>query len=101
MKTSSSLALALLALVAAVLPSTVSTAGESPKPYAGSAAFEKLKSLAGTWQGETDMGKGPMPVTVQYRVISNGSAIEERLFADTPMEMITIYHEEGGKPALT
>ena len=76
-------------------------AGEAPKPYVGSAEFEKLKTLAGSWQGTTDMGKGPMPINVQYRVVSGGSAVEERLFADTPAEMVTIYHDQNGKLSLT
>jgi hypothetical protein len=75
--------------------------GESMKPYTGSAEFEKLKTLAGTWKGTTDMGKGPVTVMAQYRVVSGGSAVEERLFADTPKEMITIYHDQDGKLALT
>ena len=60
-----------------------------------------MKSLAGTWKATVDMGGGPMPVTAQYRVTSGGSAVEERLFADTPKEMITIYHDRNGKLALT
>lgn len=76
-------------------------AGEPSKPYTGSAELEKIKSLAGTWRGTTDMGKGPTDITVQYRVVSGGSAVEERLFADTPMEMITIYHDQDSRLALT
>ena len=90
-----------LAVLAVVTAAINALAGEPSKPYVGSAEFEKLKSLAGTWQGSTDMGKGPMQITAQYRVTSGGSAVEERLFADTPMEMVTIYHEQNGKPALT
>lgn len=75
--------------------------GENMKPYTGSPELEKLKALAGTWKGTTDMGKGPVPITAKYRVISNGSAVEERLFADTPKEMVTIYHDKDGKLALT
>ena len=77
------------------------SAEDAPKPYVGSPEFEKLKTLAGTWTGTMTMGKDPMPITAQYRVISGGSAVEERLFADTPMEMVTIYHDEKGKLALT
>jgi hypothetical protein len=91
--------LALLGLLLAAGLNTI--AGEPVKPYTGSAEFEKLKSLAGTWQGSTDMGDGPMQITAQYRVVSGGSAVEERPFADTPMEMVTIYHEQDGRPALT
>src|SRR5436189_2634538 len=90
-----------LTLLAVCAAAATAFAGEPSKPYVGSAEFEKLKTLAGTWQGTTDMGKGPMQIQVQYRVVSGGSAVEERLFADTPMEMITIYHDQDGKVALT
>ena len=98
MKTKSCIPLLLAAFAATTL--TI-LAGEPAKPYVGSAEFEKMKTLAGTWRGTTDMGQGPMPITVHYRVISGGSAVEERLFADTPMEMVTIYHDKDGKLSLT
>lgn len=91
----------ILPSLAALAASFSLFAGELSKPYVGSAEFEKMKTLAGTWQGTTDMGKGPMPITVKYRVTSGGSAVEERLFADTPMEMVTIYHDRDGRLALT
>lgn len=84
-----------------VLCAAACFAGEPMKPYTGSTEFEKLKTLAGTWKGTTDMGKGPETVVAQYRVVSGGSAVEERLFVDTPKEMITIYHDQDGKLALT
>lgn len=84
-----------------VTAALTASAQDAPKPYVGSPEFEKLKTLAGTWTGTMTMGKDPMPITAQYRVISGGSAVEERLFADTPMEMVTIYHDEKGKLALT
>jgi len=77
------------------------TAGESSKTYTGSAEFEKIKTLAGDWQAKADIGQGPMTVTTQYRVIAGGSAIEERMFANTPKEMVTLYHEKDGRLVLT
>jgi len=71
------------------------------KNYQGSPEFERMKALVGTWKGKTDMGQGPMEMTVEYRVISGGSAIEERIFAGTPKEMVTMYHDKNGKLALT
>ena len=76
-------------------------AAEHDKVYKGSPEFERMKSLAGTWKGKADMGQGPMEMTVEYRVISGGSAVEERIFAGTPKEMVTIYHDKNGKLALT
>src|SRR2546429_1329640 len=75
---------------------------EQPEtPYQGSAEFERLKTLVGSWKGRTDMGQGPMDFTVEYRLVSGGSAIEERIFAGTPKEMVTMYHDKSGKLALT
>jgi hypothetical protein len=76
-------------------------AGEPMKQFHGSHEFERMKSLVGTWKGNADMGQGPMEMTVEYRLISGGSAIEERIFAGTPNEMVTLYYERGGKLALT
>src|SRR2546421_3663647 len=76
-------------------------ADQAAKPFHGSPAFEKMKTLVGTWKGKTDMGQGPTEITVEYRLVSGGSAIEERVFAGTPKEMVTMYHEKNGKLALT
>jgi len=48
-----------------------------------------------------DMGNGPMDISVEYRVVAGGSAVEERTFADTPMEMVSMYHDKEGKLAMT
>jgi hypothetical protein len=87
--------------VSVLVFTSVSLAGPMKEPYIGSKEFEKMKSLAGTWTGEMDMGRGPQPLTVEYRVVSGGSAIEERTFAGTPMEMVTMYHDKGGRLAMT
>ncbi len=76
-------------------------ADDQPKPKQGSAEFEKMKTLVGTWKGTTDMGQGPVELTVQYRVLAAGSVVEERVFAGTPNEMVTMYFDRDGKLALT
>ena len=76
-------------------------AGEPEKPKQASPEFERLKTLVGTWQGKTDMGQGPIDMTVQYRLLAAGSVLEERVFAGTPNEMVTMYYDKGGKLALT
>jgi hypothetical protein len=76
--------------------------GAAPKAdYQGSKEFEKLKSLAGQWTGTMKSDKGDTPFNAEYRVVSGGSVVEERLFAGTPKEMITMYNDKGGKVALT
>ncbi len=78
-----------------------SQADQADKPHQASAEFERLKTLVGTWKGKTDMGQGPMEFRVEYRLVAGGSVIEERIFAGTPKEMVTMYHDQHGKLALT
>jgi hypothetical protein len=61
------------------------------------AAFDKLKTLAGTWEATTQKGK----VTTTYEVVSNGSAILERLQVPGETEMVTVYNLDGNKLVLT
>jgi hypothetical protein len=77
------------------------TAGESETSKRPSPEFERLKTLVGTWQGKTDMGQGPIDMTVNYRLLAGGSVLEERVFAGTPNEMITMFYDKDGKLALT
>jgi hypothetical protein len=76
-------------------------ASEPGKPKPASPEFERLKTLVGTWKGKTDMGQGPIEMTAQYRLLAGGSVLEERVFAGTPNEMLTMYYDQGGKLALT
>jgi hypothetical protein len=74
---------------------------ETSKSRQFSPEFERLKSLVGTWQGKTDMGQGPIEMTIQYKLLAGGNVLEERAFEGTPHEMVTMYYEQGGKLALT
>lgn len=76
-------------------------AEEPAKSKPSSPEFERMKTLVGTWQGKTDMGQGPIDLTVQYRLLAAGSVVEERVFAGTPNEMVTMYFDKDGKLALT
>lgn len=96
MKTKLASLLALVVLSAATL-----TAGEAPQPKPASPEFTKLKTLVGTWTGKTDMGQGPVDITIEYRLIAAGSVLEERCMVGTPNEMVTMYYDQGGKLALT
>ena len=77
------------------------TAAETEKPKSGSPEFERMKTLVGNWTGKVDMGQGPVDMTMQIRLLAGGSVIEERVFAGTPNEMVTMYYDQGGKLALT
>ncbi len=76
-------------------------AEEHPAPYVGSAEFERLKALAGTWKGIHKMGEKEEPTVVEYAVTSNGSAVLEKFSPGTPHEMISVYHDNKGKLSMT
>ncbi len=73
---------------------------EHPAAPKGSAELERLKGLAGTWEGKTEKNKEGMTV-VTYAITGGGSAVEEKIMPGTPMEMTTVYYDEGGKLAMT
>ncbi len=70
---------------------------EEHKPYVGSKAFEHMKQLVGTWEGTRDTGKGQEKITARYKLTSGGSALIETVFEGTPMEMVTVYHDDSNK----
>jgi len=79
-------------------------AADAPKTEAAKPAspeFERMKTLVGSWTGKTDMGQGPIDIKLDYRLIAGGTVLEERCFAGTPQEMVTMYYEKDGKLAMT
>lgn len=54
--------------------------------------FDQLKALKGTWTGASPEG----PMTVEYDVIANGSAVMETMFKGTPAQMVSMYYLDGG-----
>lgn len=77
-------------------PSTVTPASATD----GKAAFERLKALAGDWEGHVTTPDGP-PARVEFRLAGNGSALVERLFPGTTHEMVSVYHLAGSDLVLT
>ena len=87
----------LVALSLGMMMAAGARAADAPK------AFEPLKKLAGTWQGNAKMGPGQqaMPVTIVYELTAGGSAVLERLFPGTPHEMISVYTADGDSVVMT
>jgi hypothetical protein len=73
------------------------TAGAGPADGNNSAqAFERLTSLAGTWEASTPRGK----VTTTYELVSGGSVLLERLEMGGKDPMVTTYHLDGRRLVL-
>ncbi len=66
----------------------------SAEPVTDTAAFAKIKNLAGSWRATKPMpGMGKM--RVNYRVIAGGSAVQETAFPGWKNEMVSLFHLDG------
>jgi len=85
--------LALVNSVGAAEKDSKAKKNDSKQAKQAKAIFEKIKSLSGDWIATKGEHKGK--VTLSVRVIAGGSAVVEREFPGSPMEMITVYHMDG------
>jgi hypothetical protein len=60
--------------------------------------FETMKSLVGEWMGTSMDGK---PAMVTYTLVSDNSALMERLAMGGESEMVTMYHPDGDHLMMT
>jgi len=91
-----------LFIVLAALLVTPAFAAESGKehssPIVGPPAFERLKALAGAWEG---VGEGMEHCTTSFELLSNGSALMERLSLMAGVVMVNLYHPDGDAVVMT
>lgn len=92
-----------LTAVAALGLSAAWGAGETMPPRAPvNATFQRMKALVGDWKGTTHDGKSG---SVSYTLVSDGSALMERLKATGPNgegeEMISMYAPDGDGVMMT
>jgi hypothetical protein len=78
------LSLALLS-VAVALPILAATSHSA-------AAFKKLQSLAGEWEGKDEHG---MEAKTKFQVLASGTAVMETLAVSGMEEMVTLYSLDG------
>lgn len=89
-------ALSLVLLLAVLALVAVQAQGEKASVVAQTAEWQKLKTLAGQWEGFAEAGPGKqVPATVEVRMTGDGSAIMHVLGKDTPHEMVTMIHPDG------
>jgi len=85
-------------LVAVAVVTVVGLAQQQNPPVQSSgsgAAFDRLKLLAGEWEGKLNEGGKEIPATTSYRLVSDGSVVMNVLAAGTPHEMVTMFHMDG------
>ena len=89
----------MMMLVTFVAVGSMSFAGSAMKPIIKTIPnFEKMKSLMGEWEGKSTDGSS---ATVLYTLVSNNSALMERLAMGGESEMITVYHPDGDRLMMT
>ena len=80
----------LVALTAAIAAAGPLAAAETP-----SAEFDRIKALAGDWEGTARGSDGKsFPATATVRVVSAGSAVMLVTGPGTPHEMVTMFHRD-------
>ncbi|MDB5037546.1 MAG: hypothetical protein JWQ35_1074 [Bacteriovoracaceae bacterium] len=62
---------------------------------------ELSAKLKGTWEGDEAKKPSDQTLKITYESTSGGSALVERLSPGTDHEMISMYHAENGKLAIT
>lgn len=95
----------LFAAVLTILGTALFVAGTLPAGAAGkdnasanaAAAFDRLKTLTGVWEATSDKGK----VTSSIELVSNGTALLEKITVPGDGEMVTVYYLEGNRLVLT
>ena len=89
----------LLTIAVLLLASTAgNTADTQPSaPLDTTAAWSRLKSLVGEWDGDTATGK----MHLSYTLIAGGTALVERESSEHMPEMLTVYYMDGKRLLLT
>lgn len=82
------------ALVFLLLLSGIAASGAT----GSNAAWERLKSLVGEWEGKYSAGTD---VQVSYKLVSKGTALMETLRSGNEPEMVTLYHPDGDRLVMT
>jgi hypothetical protein len=90
--------LAALVVVSALTASVAESGDEIA--FDATTAFETLRKLDGEWEGTVKSPDGPA-VSVEFAVTANDTTVMERLFKESPNEMINMYHMDGENLVLT
>jgi hypothetical protein len=87
-------------LLGAALLSLLGYVGADDKP-AKDPRFEKLKTLVGEWVKADKDGKPTDEVLTVFKLTGGGSALQETIHPNSPMEMVSVYHMDGADLVLT
>ena len=89
--------LAMLAMAAIFSAAALQAGGSNTENAPGPAAFARLKTLAGDWEGDSEMGK----IHLNYELIAGGTSLVERESGEKMPAMMTVYYLDGDRLLLT
>lgn len=75
--------------------------GDYMSKMAANPAYDKMKTLVGSWKGTADEHGQQLPTKARFKMVSDGSAIAGWLDEDTPHEMLTMFHLDGDEVVAT
>lgn len=86
-----------IAMLLTLAPSVLFAGQQSPSQ----AAFTKMKTLVGKWEGKMGDGPDAMPATVEFKLTGSDTALVETLGPGSPFEMVSVYHMDGDSLVMT
>ncbi len=89
--------LAMLVMAAIFSAAALQAGGSNTENAPGPAAFARLKTLAGDWEGDSEMGK----IHLNYELIAGGTSLVERESGEKMPAMMTVYYLDGDRLLLT
>ncbi len=87
----------LLVIASLLLATAAGHAADRNVKLDAAAAFARLKTLVGEWEGTSSMGK----VRVTYDLVAGGTALVERETGEKMPPMLTVYYVDKGRLLLT
>lgn len=87
----------IIVLVALALGSVVLRADEQKSKIEKSPAYDKMKTLVGSWEGKVNEGGTALKTNARFQLVSDGSALAAWLGEGSPHEMVTMFHMDGNQ----
>jgi hypothetical protein len=87
----------IIVLVTFALGSVVLRADEQKSKIENSPAYDKMKTLVGSWEGKVNEGGAAVKTNARFQLVSDGSALAAWLGEGSPHEMVTMFHMDGNQ----
>jgi hypothetical protein len=87
----------IIVLITLALGSVVLRADEQKSKIENSPAYDKMKTLVGSWEGNVNEGGTALKTNARFQLVSDGSVLAAWLGEGSPHEMVTMFHMDGNQ----